>query len=204
MTRGRPRSHAKNEAIRDAAINLFLEKGFDGTSMDEIARSAGVSKQTVYSHFSSKEQLFTSAIQTKIQEYVPSVALASIENHTLEADMLAVSRAMYDLLVSEEGIKVFRLLNSAAPQGPKLAQLFWDAGPEEMLLRICVFLESWVKKGALKIDNTETAATHLISLLKGQHHFQSAIGLISEISEQESQAHVEDVVKIFLKLYRAR
>ncbi len=63
--RGRPRSKAKARDILNAATELFTRNGFDATSVDDIAAAAGVSKQTVYSHFGSKEELFGVAISTK-------------------------------------------------------------------------------------------------------------------------------------------
>lgn len=70
-SRGRPRDAEKNNAIVEAASLLFLEQGFDGTSMDEVAKRAGVSKQTVYSHFSGKEQLFSHVIKVTIRNIIP-------------------------------------------------------------------------------------------------------------------------------------
>merc|ERR1711974_177483 len=67
--RGRTKSEEKRSQIIDAAGDLFMEQGHESVSMDGIAKLAGVSKQTLYSHFGSKEQLFSAAIQCKTEEY---------------------------------------------------------------------------------------------------------------------------------------
>ena len=201
--RGRPRCPVKNSAILNAASDLFMDKGFDNTSMDEVARRAGVSKQTVYSHFSSKEQLFSASVHAKIQEHSPETALEKFGTGALESDLLVVCETFLRLLVSEDAIAMVRLLAGAASKGPALAQIFWDSGPQEMLKSIETFLKSWVEKGALAIDDTEAAALQLISLLKGQHHFQMSIGLIDGVSEEAIQLHVRQSVDSFLKLYKA-
>ncbi|UTW56395.1 TetR/AcrR family transcriptional regulator [Kordiimonas sp. SCSIO 12610] len=201
--RGRPRSDAKNLAIMEAASQLFMENGFDGTSMDEVAKRAGVSKQTVYSHFANKEQLFSAAIRGKIAEYFPDSLFQHMPDHTLEDDFRIVCRTFCALLVSEDAIAMFRVLTGAAAKNSNLAKIFWDAGPEDMLTKLIDFLQSWIDRGELEIKDTERAATQLISLLKGNLHFQLAIGLVEQVSNEEIEHHVNECMSAFLKIYRA-
>ncbi len=202
-SRGRPRSDEKNTAILSAASQLFMENGFDGTSMDEVAKRAGVSKQTVYSHFANKEQLFSASIRCKIEEYFPERALQGVPDHTLEEDLRAVCRTHCDLLVSDDAIAMFRVLTGAAAKSSNLAKIFWEAGPAEMLSKLVDFVQSWVDRGELDIEKPERAAMQLISLLKGGVHFKLSIGLIDHVSDADIDAHVDDCVTAFLKLYKA-
>ncbi|NVJ97837.1 MAG: TetR/AcrR family transcriptional regulator [Alphaproteobacteria bacterium] len=201
-SRGRPRDVEKNMAIIDAASMLFLEKGFDGTSMDEVAKRAGVSKQTVYSHFSSKEQLFAESIHITIEKYFPDQALQGMQTHTLETDLTAVAAKFATLLMSKDAMAMHRVLVSAAPRGPQLATIFWEAGPAEMIVKLSAFLQKWVDAGELVIDDLEKAGAHLIALLKGKYHFEMSIGLYDTLDEAAFNAHVADAVDCFLKLYR--
>jgi TetR/AcrR family transcriptional repressor of mexJK operon len=201
--RGRPRDEEKNSAIIDAASLLFLENGFDGTSMDEVAKRAGVSKQTVYSHFSSKEQLFSEAIHITISKYFPDAALEMVEVHTLESDLHAVAEHFARLLLSDQAIAMHRVLVAAAAKGPELAQIFWQAGPQEMNEKLEDFIRTWVDKGELKIENIEKASGQLITLLKGKLHFMREIGMMPTISEDEIKAQTTEAVACFLKLYKA-
>lgn len=201
-SRGRPRDAEKNSAILEAAGALFLENGFDGTSMDEVAKRAGVSKQTVYSHFSSKEQLFGAAIRQKIEAHYPDVVLGRISNHTLEADLEAVSEAYARLLLSPEAIAVHRLLAGASGNA-ELTRLFWEAGPNEMEAKLQSFLQGWVDRGALRIDEMEEACGILFSLLKGGLHFELTIGLLDAVTDEQIDRQVARAVKAFLSLYRA-
>jgi len=201
--RGRPRDASKNTAIVNAASRLFLEKGFDGASMDEVARRAGVSKQTVYSHFSSKESLFSESIHAAIAKYYPSLAIEKIEEHSLEADLRAVCENYARLLMSEDAMAMFRVLVAAAAKGPALAQIFWESGPRDMHEKLVEFLQVWVDKGALIINDTDKAAHRLITLLKGKAHFMQAIGLISSVSEEQLQENVDEAMEAFLRLYKA-
>ncbi|WP_262690983.1 TetR/AcrR family transcriptional regulator [Kordiimonas aestuarii] len=202
-TRGRPRDSEKNSAIIDAASVLFLENGFDGTSMDEVAKRAGVSKQTVYSHFSSKEQLFSEAIHITIAKYFPDAALEMVEIHTLESDLVAVAETYARLLLSDQAIAMHRVLVAAAGKGPELAQIFWQAGPQEMNEKLEEFIGTWANKGELKIDNLEKASGQLITLLKGKLHFMREIGMADSVTEAEVKEQAADAVACFLKLYKA-
>ncbi|WP_417452130.1 TetR/AcrR family transcriptional regulator [Kordiimonas sp.] len=202
-TRGRPRDSEKNSAIIDAASVLFLENGFDGTSMDEVARRAGVSKQTVYSHFSSKEQLFADAIHITIAKYFPDAALQTVEVHTLESDLHAVAQTFARLLLSDDAIAMHRVLVAAAGKGPELAQMFWQAGPQEMNEKLEEFIGTWAEKGELRIDSLEKASAQLITLLKGKLHFMREIGMIGTVSEEEIKEQAAEAVECFLKLYKA-
>ena len=200
--RGRPRSDEKNTAILDAASFLFMENGFDGTSMDEVAKKAGVSKQTVYSHFANKEQLFSAAIRGTIEEYFPEKVLENVPVHMFEDDFKTVCRTHCELLVSDDAIAMFRILTGAAAKNSNLAKIFWEAGPEEMLTKLMDFLQSWADRGKLKIEDPERAAMQLISLLKGSIHFKLSIGLVENITSEDIDEHVDECIESFLKIYR--
>lgn len=201
--RGRPRCNERHESILKAATNLFMERGFDGTSMDAVSKEAGVSKQTVYSHFSKKENLFSASITHKIEDYFPDSRLIIESGLSLEEELTIVATQFAALLMSDDAMCVFRLLVNEASKGPHLAEIFWEAGPAVMLARLVNFLNAWQKKGALKIDDTEEAAKLMINLLKGHLHFELSIGLREKVSDEELRASVKDSVEVFLKLYRA-
>ncbi len=192
------------QAVLETAGSLFLEKGFAGTSMDEVARQAGVSKQTVYSYFSSKEQLFAAAIRQKVEERRLDTALAELQTHTLETDLMTVGAVYADLLYSEGAVAVQRILVSEAAKGPELATIFWESGPLEMRARLVDFLKTWVDQGELEIDDLTQAARLFMLLLKGELHFSLTIGLLQQVSPQEIQGQVALAVKAFLKMYQVK
>lgn len=202
--RGRPRSAEKTAAVLDAASELFLTQGYEGTSMDEVARCAGVSKQTVYSHFSSKEQLFSAAVRARLEQASPEQALDKLEVHTLEADLLAVARAYAHLTLSEEAMAMYRLLVAEAGRSDALAHLFWQSGPEDLLQRLSAFLETWRARGELDFTNAERAAFDLTSLIKGALHFKRSIGLVPPLDTADIDHHAEACVETFLRMYRVR
>ena len=182
---------------------MFLEKGFVGASMDEVAKRAGVSKQTVYSHFSSKEKLFGAAIRDAIERTNPEEAVKRVETHSLEADLTAVCEQYARLMLSEDAIAMSNLIVAASVKDHTIGDIFWKSGPEEFHARLQVFLQKWVDSGDLDIEDIELSAVQIIALLRGKHHFMRSIGIIGPISEDDILKNVTDTVKVFLKLYRA-
>lgn len=200
--RGRPRDEEKNTSIIIAASQLFLELGFSGTSMDEVARKAGVSKQTVYSHFSSKEQLFSAAIHAAVERYFPETVLGSLDQHSLEGDLRVVCESYARLLLSPEALALHRVMVTESSKDNRISELFMASGPDEMEEKLLELLNGWVKSGELDIDDTAKASAMLITLIKGRPHFLFSIGLIDDVTEDMIQENVDTAVSVFLTMYR--
>ena len=126
---GRPKSEEKREAILLAAKSLFLEKGLHGTTMDQVARAGGVSKQTVYSHFKNKESLFKAVISIKVQTY-------GFDNPVLPGDavakdvLAAIGLNFLNLLFDPDVVAMQRVVISESALYPDIAEHFYEAGPE--------------------------------------------------------------------------
>ena len=98
---GRPKDLAKRASILEAAKQLFLEQGYQGVSLDQIAATAGVSKLTVYSHFGDKETLFAAAITASCEEVLPEELFARPPAGSLREQLHGIGRAFFDLIISD-------------------------------------------------------------------------------------------------------
>ena len=141
--RGRPKDPAKRTAILKAATALFLKHGFTGTSMDAVAKQAGVSKLTVYSHFSDKETLFSSAIETTCHNLLPMPIFALEPHLSIRATLTKIGLAFLQLIHTPKVVELQRLMTSQATQDPAMSQLFFEAGPQ----RTVTAMENLVRKG---------------------------------------------------------
>jgi TetR/AcrR family transcriptional regulator, mexJK operon transcriptional repressor len=197
---GRPKDLEKRAAILDAAKRLFPHSGFDGTSMDAIAAEAGVSKLTVYSHFTDKETLFHAAIQARCEDEMPAtlfnVDLEGPVRHQLEA----IARAFLAMVMASESIALHRLLTSGTTS-PKLIELFWDAGPKRIQASLQQFLRSEVEAKQLDIGDVPRAASQFFCLLKGEVHARLLCGCREAVTGPEIDAHVRATVDFFLRAY---
>ena len=201
---GRPKDLEKRAAILDAAKRLFPLSGFEGTSMDAIAAEAGVSKLTVYSHFTDKETLFVAAIRARCQDQVPDALFDVDTSGPVRGQLEAIAHAFLRLITSPEAIALHRLLTASGSASPKLAQLFWEAGPLRMRQSFEQFLAKEVEAGQLDVPDITRAASQFFALLKGEMHARLLCGCTQSISAQDIEQHVSATVDFFLRAFAPR
>ena len=199
---GRPKDMAKRQSILDAAKTLFLTKGYANTSMDAVAGLAGVSKLTVYSHFTDKETLFSSAIMAKCTEQLPVLFFELPGDGPIEKVLLKIARGFHALINSEESLNLHRLMMTLGSQDPKLSQIFFEAGPERLVLEMEQLLRKIHLSGALQIDQPHYAAEHFFCMLKGAPNFRLLYGCGEPLDDAGAEAHVQEVVSVFMRAYR--
>jgi TetR/AcrR family transcriptional repressor of mexJK operon len=200
---GRPKSEAKAEAILIAASQLFLAQGFQGTSMDAVAKQAGVSKQTVYSHFANKEELFKAVITAKVAIYGFDEA-AVVEDADLRSALLTIAHRFVNLLIDPEVVAMHRVVMGEAASQPRVASLFFESGPKRTKAAVCAFLQRQIAQGRLRIpaERILYAASQLLFTAIGIYQMQLLLGLRESVDEDELALHLEQVVDDFLTLYQ--
>ena len=201
---GRPKDMEKRAAILEAAKSLFVKQGFEGTSMDAIAAMAGVSKLTVYSHFRDKETLFAEAVRSKCESLMPEELFRSDLKGPLSRQLLAIARAFFNLVTSEDALAIHRTIIANAANAPKLAGLFWEEGPARVQAGLENFLRSEVEAGKLDIADLHRAASQFFCLLKGECHARMECGLQPAPCAREIDAHLNATVDFFLRAYARR
>lgn len=199
---GRPKDPSKGAAILEAAKKLFVEQGFEGVSMDQIAAEAGVSKLTVYSHYGDKESLFSAAIGAKCEEQVSNGLFAVDHDEPLREQLLEIGRAFFALCVSDEAMAVHRVVTTKTT-APKLGRLFWEAGPRRIQSAMEQFLREEVAAGRLEIPDVHRACSQFFCLLKGEPHMRMLCGYEGPTPE-DAEAHVRASVEMFLRAYAPR
>lgn len=199
---GRPKDLAKRQAILDAAKNLFLQKGYAATSMDAVAAEAGVSKLTVYNHFTDKETLFSAAVIARCEEQLPELFFEIPQGASVETLLTNIGRGFFTLINSPDSLELHRLMVAQGAQDPKLAQIFFEAGPQRIQHELERFLTQIDQAGSLRIDNPRVATEHLLSLLKGTCNFRLLIGCADQPDEHTANEHVREVVSFFMRAYR--
>jgi TetR/AcrR family transcriptional repressor of mexJK operon len=200
---GRPKDLEKRAAILDAAKRLFPLTGFEGTSMDAIAAEAGVSKLTVYSHFTDKETLFFAAIRARCEEQMPATLFEIDVEGPVRRQLEAIARAFFALVTAPESISLHRLLTSGTGMSEKLVQMFWEAGPQRVQCGFQQFLRHEVEAGQLVIGDIPRASSQFFALLKGELHARLLCGCSGPFTEQDIETHIRATVEFFLRAYAA-
>lgn len=199
--RGRPKDPAKRAAILDAAKQLFLAYGFSGTSMDAVAKQAGVSKLTVYSHFSDKETLFSNAVEAKCHNTLPASLFELDLDQPLRATLTRIGLAFLTLINSDEVIALERLMCTMATQDPEMSRLFFEAGPQRTLTAMENLIHNAAAANLLTVEDAKRGAESFFALLQGCERMRILIGYRAPMTAAEALPHVEQAVDVFLRAY---
>jgi TetR/AcrR family transcriptional repressor of mexJK operon len=201
---GRPKDPEKRVAILTAAGQLFLEHGYERTSVDAIAADAGVSKLTVYSHFEDKEALFKALIAAKCEQYLEGRDWEPLVRLSPGVALRRLGQGFMGLVLNPDVLALYRVLMAQATQDPKTNVLFYDSGPRATLSALAQLLAHYAEQGALDVPDPISAADHFISMLRGDLHLRALLNIETEPSAQQIKRHVNDCVATFLRAYGSR
>ncbi|WP_153914379.1 TetR/AcrR family transcriptional regulator [Shewanella sp. TC10] len=195
------RSEQKRAQILTASIELFCVQGFPNTSMDLVAKKAGVSKQTVYSHFGSKDELFVAAIESKcVVHQLTGNLLDDATNAEQTIRMFA--QQFGELIVSDEVLAVFKTCLAHAETHPELSKLYYEAGPKHVLGLFSDYLEKVNQQGEFYFANPHDSSVRLCLMLFGELKLRLELGIDVEALLVSRQAYIEETVTIFLNAHR--
>jgi TetR/AcrR family transcriptional repressor of mexJK operon len=162
------RSARKRKLILDAATTAFLSHGYDGTSMDDVATLAAVSKPTVYKHFADKERLFYEivlATADPMSELVRLIADAFRDTHDLEYSLRAFARQFLEALMRADVLRLRRLVIANAERFPEMGRAWYSHGFERALAALADEFGRLSQQRLLVSDDPLTAANHFVGLL---------------------------------------
>ena len=191
----------KRELILGSASDLFLDNGFEGTSMDQIALSAGVSKQTVYSHFGNKEALFTAVIAAKCEAHQLTGDLFDLERE-LDDVLSDLAHHFTELLLSDEAIALHRVCIAGGEKYSQIAALFWQAGPVWMQGQLANYIEKKQQLGEFRDCEPLHAAQQFLYMLKGEAHLRKLLNLEQANAVETQQQYRQSCVSMFLAAYQ--
>jgi TetR/AcrR family transcriptional regulator, mexJK operon transcriptional repressor len=161
--RAETRSARKRRVILEAGTALFLSHGYRGTSMDEIAASARVSKQTVYKHFADKESLFSEIVITTVEEVAKPVhdeVLELQDSGDVEADLRHLARQLLRRVMQPRILQLRRLVIGEAGRFPELGRTFYEQGPGRTIAALATAFERLADRGVLQSGDPQLAAAH--------------------------------------------
>jgi AcrR family transcriptional regulator len=192
---------AKRRQIMDGARKVFLAQGFDGASMGEIARAAGVSKGTLYVYFDSKEKLFQ--VITKVACAAQAEGIFSFDHadHDVAAVLTRIGRGYIKFLSRPGGMSALRTVISIAERMPEIGAEFYDTGPAKGIARLQHYLEAQVAAGILAIDDCEVAAAQLIDACGSTVLRELLFNARPAPSDERIDRLVGTAVRVFMAAY---
>ena len=188
----------KSRAIVEAAARVFLEMGYGAASMDAIAAEAGVSKQTVYSYFGSKEALFEAIIEVKCDELMAPGSLKLVPGQDHAEALTDVARRFLTLVLADPNSALFRVVVAESVRFPELAEAFYRAGPTTATETLAGYLADLGDQGVLAIADATAAAKLFFAMLRGDLYMRRLLGLTPEPPAADIEAVVDQAVTAFL------
>jgi TetR/AcrR family transcriptional repressor of mexJK operon len=201
------RSARKRRAIMEAATTLFLRTGYQGTSMDEIAALAAVSKQTVYKNFADKERLFSDivlGVTGRVDQFV-QLATATLEDtDDLEKDMRRLARRYITSVMQPQVLQLRRLVIGESGRFPELGRSYYERAQERVLAALASSLRHLHDRGLLRVDDPMLAAQHFAFLILSIPLDRAMFcGDGETFTAADLERFADAGVRVFLSAYRA-
>lgn len=193
---------AKRRQIVSGARKVFLERGFEGASMGEIARCAGVSKGTLYAYFENKEQMFCAILDEERRKHIDSGFALDSAASVREA-LVGFGGALVRFLLEPSKIAAMRTAMAIAERMPEVGRSFYERGPGATRKLLRTYLDRKVSEGALAIADTELAAAQFIDTCQSTLLRPALFGIEQPDGERESRIDyvVACAADMFLKAY---
>jgi len=192
-------SNSKRQSIIRGATTLFLKNGFNTVSMDKIAQSAPVSKATLYRYFDSKNDLLAAVIDDLCGALWQTMNDISLDEGGIENNLKKIAFAFVDLIFSEDGLAIYRLVVSECNDFPELGKLVYETGPKNAIIHLERYLDKINECDQVNIVDIPFAADAFFSLLKGELHFQCLLGITPIPSNIEKEKCINRIVSFYMK-----
>jgi TetR/AcrR family transcriptional repressor of mexJK operon len=195
--RGRPANEVLGQTIVDAAYELFVEEGFQATTLDKVVQRAKISKLSIYRHFENKEALFTAAIVARCHQFAP---LAVFEGEgSAEDHLMAAGSSLLRTLLSPDVRSVEAMIMGDKTNQKSLSKIHYEAGPAYVIAQIEALLRQLHARSVLNVPDPLQSARLFAALFKGSDllilaRFDEARAL----DENEIESYCQSAVAMFI------
>lgn len=197
------RKGRKFDQVLEGARKVFMADGFQGASVDDIARQANVSKATLYSYFPDKRLLFMEVANQECARQ-SQAAIDNIDMSAAPRQVLSqAGRHFLRFITSKFGQQVFRICVAESDRFPEIGRAFYRSGPERMRAEMAEYFAGSIARGELQIDDLTLAADQFGELCKADLWPRLMFGVISSVSEDDIARVVDGAVETFLARYGA-
>ncbi len=197
---GRPtpeQARLRNLELLDRALDLFLENGFERTTMEGIAAAVGMAKRTVYTQYGDKFTLFKASLQRAINDWiVPIDVLRAAETDDLEETLLGIGRILVDNMMSREGMRLLRITNAEANRMPEIAAYTHTQGTGPTLVYLVDLFNRRITFQGEQLQDAEAAGLAFLYLVVGGPANSSVWGV--PMDDEQVNRHTSYCVRLFL------
>lgn len=193
----------KARVVLAGARAVFMANGFDAATTDMIQQAAGVSKSTVYSYYPNKEALFVAVVEAECEHFLQTIRERNFSGKRLADVLNAIAQAYLEVVLSREGLALYRMVVSEAPRFPDLGRRFYLAGPGAVNDIVADTLEAAASKGELDLGSIgrDSAASLFVSMVRGEAQMQCLMHPDSPASAAQRDRWANDAVTAFLRAF---
>jgi AcrR family transcriptional regulator len=199
----RVKTKEKRQSILAVAREAFSKKGYEGASMAEISASLGGSKGTLYSYFTSKEELFAAVVVEMAKAHGESLVSELEQARDIKTALRTFARKLVRRFCSSEFID-FRRMVIAEGARSGLGKLVYEIGPKLFIQRVADVLAVQMRAEHLRDADSWQAAIHLLGLIRAGLVDNLLEGVIDHASEEKMVATADAAVDVFLRAYAAQ
>ncbi len=198
-------NNLKARQILAGAKSVFLELGYEGTSVEEIARCAKVSKGTLYNYFPDKRALFAAVVEGECQAQSGQISQIEHDGAAIDIVLHRVARNCVEFMVSPSAQSIFRIAVAEAQRFPELGRAFYHAATDLGIQRLIQILAGAVSQGELNtIDDLELAAHQFVELCRADFFYKRLFCVTSSVTEAEIDRVANAAVATFLQAFERR
>lgn len=194
---------SKRRQILDGASKVFMDLGFDGASMGEIARSAGVSKGTLYVYFADKNRLFEAIVEEEVLDQ-QKVAFNFDPERDAPTTLLEFGQAYIELLCRPRGGSAVRTVMAIAERMPEVGRRFYDNVIAHTIVRLAAYLDARAATGELKMEDSSLAASQFMMTCQASLFLPFVFQAAPAPSTERTLQVVESATRMFLAAYRVK
>jgi TetR/AcrR family transcriptional regulator, mexJK operon transcriptional repressor len=195
------RKGRKFDQVLEGARAVFMRDGFEGASVDDIAREAGVSKATLYSYVPDKRLLFIEVARAECARQTMEAEALIGDMHDPVTVLTIVGHKLVEFFLSPFFLRVYRVCAAESDRFPQIGQQFYESGPALARARIIVYLHDAEACRDLAVPDKELAADQFIELCKADLFPRALFGVGAPATPAERDRVVQGAVTLFLACY---
>ncbi len=192
------RGDARRQAMLLAAMEVFLNEGYAGASVDMVIARSGGSRKTLYDYFGNKEGLFLATIEYHSARFSSRLAELKMNSAVPEQALFEAGRAFFNAIVAPEMLSLYRTIIAEAYRFPRIGTAVLREGHDKADNQVATYLESQHDAGRLKIKDSDVAAKQFLALVTGDLHRRVLLSPDFRPTKTEIDRHVRMAVSTFL------
>jgi len=197
VRRARPRGEIRRAQILDAAVEVFLENGYGGATIDLVVGRAGASKATVYSFFGGKDGLFAAIVEERCERILSAFGDPEVVDSDVLSALTHIAQRYMEVVMAPDAVGFYRLIIAEGVRFPELTRTFHQTGPDRTNAHLAGMLSDWCERGLIRLDDPQLAAVQFFDLVSGDLHRRAMAGIIPRNPRAAIQRSIDNAVQVF-------